>query len=125
MSHPKPVFSASAAASAPMVISFILTSTVAIVTTVTGDARQYATVSIINGSVTMWSCTMTHLNPTAVISHDLVAGSIMIRTGGSFNLNIPAATYPGSVVANMMIVTESTPGGQAFGGPIATWPLAT
>lgn len=118
-------FSATAAASAPVVITYVLSSTVSIVTTVTGDARQYASVGILNGSLMLWSATMTQLEPTATIPYDIIAGTLIIKKGGTFTLQIPTTLQPGSMTANLTVATLNNPQGTPFTGVVAMWALTS
>lgn len=118
-------FSAELAASGPLVITFALSSTVSITTTVTGDARQNATVAIVNGAVTLWSATMTQFEPTATIPFDLIAGTLTIRKGGTFVLQIPTTAQNGTVIANLTVATLNNPQGTPFTATVASWPLVS
>lgn len=125
MQHNDEVFSAELAATGPLVITFLLSSTVSITTTVTGDARQHATVGIVNGSVTLWSATMTQFEPTATVPFDLIAGTLTIKKGGTFALQIPTTAQNGSVIANLTIATLNNPQGTPFTATVASWPLVS
>lgn len=118
-------FAAAAAAGAPLVINYILSSQVSITTTVTGDARQYATVAILNGSLTAWSTSLTQLSPTAELPYDIAAGQMTIKAGATFTLTIPTTLLPGSVFGQMTIVTPTNPKGQPVGITVASWPLTS
>lgn len=124
MSHAES-FSAELAAASPLVINFVLSPQLIIATTVTGDARQNATVSLVNGSVTLWSTTLTQFTPTAEIPYDIVGGSLTIKKGGSFTLTIPTAGQAGSVVASLTVVTPTVPNGTPFNATVATWTLSS
>lgn len=114
-----------AAASAPLVINYILSSQVSIVTTVTGDARQYATVAIVNGSLTAWSASLTQLNNSQQLPYDIVAGQMTIKKGATFTLTIPTTSQAGSVFGQLTIVTPQNPDGQQYGIQVASWPLSS
>ena len=124
MTHEE-IFSAELAAASPLVISFVLSSQLSIVTTVTGDARQNATVALVNGSVTLWSTTLTQFTPTAEIPYDIVGGPLTIKKGGGFTLTIPTAGQAGSVVASLTVVTPTAPQGIPFNATVATWTLSS
>jgi hypothetical protein len=114
-----------ATAAAPLVLTFVLSSQVSIVTTVTGDARQYANVAIMNGSLTAWSASLTQLNNSQQLSYDINAGLMTIKKGATFTLTVPTAQQQGFVFAQMTIVTPENPNGQPYGIQVATWPLSS
>lgn len=116
-------FSAKLATAGPLVITFILSSTVSITTTVTGDSRQYATVAIAFGSVTLWSSTLTQFDYTATIPNDLIAGPFTIKKGSSFVLQIPTTLQYGSIDATLTVASPLNPDGTPFAATIASWPL--
>ena len=107
----------------PLIVTYPITASVSIVTTVTGDARQYANVAIVYGSLTTWSGTMTQLAPTITIPYDIVAGEITIKKEGSFTLTVPTSIQNGSVVASLTIEsgTQTVP----FTATVAIWPLSS
>jgi hypothetical protein len=118
-------FSATAAATGALAFTYVLSGPVSITTTVTGDARQYATVGIVNGSLTLWSTTLTQLSPTAEVPYDVVAGQLTIKQGGTFTLTIPTTIQQGQVAASLMIATPTTPKGQPFAAAVANWSLSS
>ncbi|MBB4003111.1 hypothetical protein [Aurantimonas endophytica] len=124
MSHAE-AFSAELAAASPLVINFVLSPQLTISTTVTGDARQNATVSLVNGSVALWSTTLTQFTPTAEIPYDIVGGQLTIKKGGSFTLTIPTSGQAGSVVASLTVVTPTAPQGIPFNATVASWTLSS
>ena len=117
------VFSAEAAAAAPLTFTYPISAQVSITTTVSGDARQYATVGIVNGSALLWTATLTQFAPTAEIPYDVLAGQLTIKAGGMFTLTIPTNLQPGNVVANLVIATPTNPKGQPFQAMVAQWNL--
>ncbi len=114
-----------ATAAAPLVLTFILSSQVSIVTTVTGDARQYANVAIQNGSITAWSASLTQLNNSQQLPYDIVAGQMTIKKGATFTLTVPTSSQQGFVFSQMTIVTPENPDGQQYGIQVASWPLSS
>lgn len=110
-------------ASAPLKFSYPITPEVSIDTTVTGDSRQYATVSIVYGSLSLWSGTMTQLAPKIEIPYDIVAGSITIDQGGTFTLTVPTTLQNGSVAASLVITTATSK--VPFNAIVASWPLSS
>lgn len=119
------LFSAASLAAAPLTITQVLSGQVAVSTTVSGEARQYATVSILNGSASLWSTTLTQFNSTAVTPYDIVAGQITISEGCGFTLTIPTSIMQGAVVANLTITTPTTPKGNRYTITVASWGLSS
>jgi hypothetical protein len=116
-------FSIEAALAGPLQFTFVLTPTVNIVTTVTGDARNNASVQIMNGTLPVWSGAMTQSFPQTATTYDLILGTITIKSGCTFNLTIPTTSQNGFVVMQAMI----TSGGSTapFGAIVASWPLTS
>jgi len=110
-------------AAAPLSFTYPITASVSILTTVTGDSRQYATVAVVYGSMSLWSGTMTQLAPEITIPFDIVAGEITIKEGGAFKLTVPTTMQNGSVAANLTIMsaTQTVP----FTATVANWPLSS
>jgi hypothetical protein len=115
-------FSLERLAAAPLVINYILTSEVTIQTTVIGDARNIASVAIIDGSVTVWSTTLTQASPNAETPYALQLGSIKIDAGAGLHLTIPTSIQNGNVVLEATIEQASNPP-QPFAAQVASWPL--
>lgn len=117
------ILTAELMASAPLKFSYPITPEVYIDTTVTGDSRQNASVSIVYGSMTLWSGTMTQFAPEITTPFEIKAGSITIEEGGTFTLTIPTSLQNGSVAANLMI--KSSTSTVPFNAFVATWPLSS
>lgn len=118
--HP---LTAKSALSAPLGFNYPLTPTVSIGTYVSGDARNVAVVSIIYGSLTLWSATLMQTSPDAVIPYDVIAGDVTIKQGGNFHLTVPTSAQMGNVFAKLTIITPT--GTVPFQGMVATWPLSS
>jgi hypothetical protein len=116
-------FSVKAALAGPLQFTYPLTPTVSIVTTVTGDARNNASVQIMNGSLPLWAGTMMQTFPQIKTPFDLILGTITIAAGCTFNLTIPTLSQNGSVTMQATITSGgvTTP----FGAIIANWPLTS
>lgn len=112
---------AEAFAAGPLTFDYPLDAATSIRTTVHGDARQYATVSIIYGALNLWSQTLTQLAHIATIPDDIVAGEITVEAGGKFTLTVPTSLRNGSVAADLKIktATQEFP----FKATVASWPL--
>jgi hypothetical protein len=110
-------------AAAPLVINYMLTSQVTIQTTVLGDARNIATVSIIDGSLTMWSTTLTQAAPNATTPYALVMGTVTIDAGAGFELTIPTSVQNGSVMFNGTIVQAGN--SSPYAAQVSSWPLTS
>lgn len=109
--------------SAPLKFSYSITPEVSIDTTVTGESRQNASVSIVYGSMTLWSGTMTQFAPEITTPFEIKAGSITIEEGGTFTLTIPTSMQNGSVAASLMIKTATST--VPFNAFVASWPLSS
>ncbi len=112
---------AAALTSGPLKFSYPITPLISLDTVVSGEARNIANVSIVYGSMTLWSGTMTQLAPTITIPFDIVAGDITIEKGGTFNMIPPTATQEGSVTASLTIKSPTSE--VPFTARIAHWPL--
>jgi hypothetical protein len=117
-------FSAEAAASAPLHFIYQMTPLVAIATTVTGDARQYASVSIMSGSLNLWTSMLTQVAPVSKLPYDIVLGPLTIKAGGTFTLSVPTPAASGKVQAVLTIVSPTYPNGATFNATVAIWNLA-
>jgi hypothetical protein len=117
-------FSVEAAAAAPLHFIYQMTPLVAIATTVSGDARQYAAVSIMCGSLNLWTCMLTQVAPVSKLPYDIVWGPLTIKAGGTFTLSIPTPVVSGTVLANLTIVSPTYPNGATFNATVAIWNLA-
>ncbi len=109
----------------PLVFNFPISAQLSIQVSVSGDARQNATVSILNGSVVSWSTTLTQFSPTAELPYDIVAGDYTLKAGAGFVLTIPTTLQMGSVVARGTLVSPTQPDGQKFAVTVASWPLTS
>lgn len=116
-------FSVEQAGAAPLVINYILTSEVTIQTTVIGDSRNIASVAIIDGSVTVWTTTLTQAAPDAETPYALQLGSIKIDAGAGLHMTIPTAIQNGSVMFNATIEQGGT--STPFASQVASWPLSS
>ncbi|MGC1498130.1 MAG: hypothetical protein WA790_20155 [Sulfitobacter sp.] len=112
---------AAALTSGPLKFSYPITPLVSLDTVVSGEARNVANVSVVYGSLTLWSGTMMQLAETITIPFDLVAGEITIEKGGTFTMSPPTATQEGSVIASLVI--KSSTSTVPFTARIAHWPL--
>lgn len=117
-------FSAEAAAAAPLHFIYQMTPLVAIATTVTGDARQYAAVSIMSGSLNLWTSMLTQVAPVSKLPYDIVLGPLTIKAGGTFTLSVPTPAASGKVQAVLTIVSPTYPNGATFNATVAIWNLA-
>ena len=115
-------FSAERAAAAPLVISYILTSEVTIQTTVIGDARNIAMVAILDGSMTVWTTTLTQAAPDSETPYALQLGSIKIDAGAGFHLTIPTAIQNGSIMMDATVEQQGT--GTPFAAQVSSAPLS-
>lgn len=105
----------------PLKIEFTLSSEVTIETTVSGDARNNVTEGIKQGTMTLWTTTLTQGTPKATTPYDIVCGQMTINKGATFTLTIPTTAQPGNVVFSGTIVEPT--GTQLHTYMVATWPL--
>lgn len=110
-------------ATGPIQITYTLSSTVSIVTSVYGDARNDATVSIMNGSSLAWAGSVTQASPNVTIPYPLYLGGVTI-TQGAFYMTIPTALQPGMMVFSAMLASPNTPAFQ-FTASVAQWSLTS
>jgi hypothetical protein len=111
-------------AGAPYQTSYWLTTDCEIQTTVTGDARNVATVAIKYGTLIMWSTTLTQTDPTHATSDDLIIGSTTLKAGLSFTLTIPTSQQSGNILAQGSLSHAGQKPLQ-FSLYVATWQLAS
>lgn len=107
----------------PLVFNFPLTPDVTIQTTVLGAARNIAAISILNGSITMWSTTLQQTFPEARTTFPLQIGDLKIDAGADFKLTIPTETRLGQVVFSATL--ESNGVRQPFAAQVSSWPLSS
>lgn len=122
MSSPKNVLET--LASGPLQFTYVLSPSVSIVTNVFGDGRNMATVSIVNGTVTVWSASMTQAVPVAETTFDLDLGSLSIKAGAKFTLTIPTQQQLGSVLMQAELQSPPNPWFK-FTAVVAQWPLSS
>ncbi len=110
--------------SGPLKFSFPLGPQASIETTVTGEARNIATVGIFSGSMPLWSHTLTQVAPEATVPYPLTIGNLTIE-GAKFYLQIPTTQQQGFVQFQGTLKTPTNPEGQPFSAPVAQWPLTS
>ncbi|MHA1597953.1 MAG: hypothetical protein ACTSV1_04455 [Alphaproteobacteria bacterium] len=112
------------AGSGPLSIRYYLSSQVSIVTDVTGDARNVATVTIYNSTVAVYSGTMMQASPTLETPNDLILGTISIKAGAKFSMIVPSTQANGSVTLSCDLKSGDNPF-TPFTAQIATWPMSS
>jgi hypothetical protein len=117
-------FSAEAAAAAPLHFVYQMNPLVAITTTVTGDARQYAAVGIMSGSFNLWTSMLTQVAPISELPYDIILGPLTIKAGGTFTLSVPTPLASGTVLAKLTIISPAYPEGETFNATVAIWNLS-
>lgn len=110
-------------ASGPLKFSYPLSPSVFVNTDVFGDARNMCTVSIVNGSITVWAATLIQQNPVAE-TPKLALGSITIEEGTSFRLTIPTQFQNGNVLMTGEVASPPNPP-QPIAALVASWPLSS
>jgi hypothetical protein len=81
-----------------------------------------ASVAILDGSLTVWTATLTQPAPDAETTYDLILGSIKIDSGAGFHMTIPTAIQNGSVMFEATIEQQGTK--TPISAQVASWPLS-
>lgn len=108
---------------APLQFTTWLTPAVSVVTSVLGEMRNIAQVTIVYGTAPVWSGTMTQAAPTLVIDTEMIYGSLEIASGATFTLTIPTPIQLGGVFLHVEVLQPSPP--QKYYALVATWPLSS
>ncbi|HEV3158266.1 MAG TPA: hypothetical protein VGZ00_13055 [Candidatus Baltobacteraceae bacterium] len=108
----------------PLSFTYFLTPQVSIITTVTGDARNIASIQIASGSVVAYSASLNQASPTATVGYEVLIGDAVIAKGATFTLTIPTQQQLGNVVFSGRVGSGQNPP-QPFTAIIATWPLTS
>lgn len=111
-------------AAGPLQITYWLTPSVTVVTSVFGDARNATTVGIYNGSMLVWTGSMNQVSPKAIVETDLNLGSFYMKAGTTFTMTIPTQQQPGSMFMQATVQTPPNPP-TPFNAVVATWPLTS
>ncbi len=109
---------------APIVITYYITSEFSVQTTVLGEARNAVNVSLMAGSIPLWSGSLTQALPEAKTTFPVVVGNLEIKEGATLKLTIPTGgptPQPGQVFFQCKIVAQGTE--RPFSAPVATWNL--
>lgn len=109
---------------APLNFDYWLTTDIDVKTTVTGEARNQATVSIYYGSMMVWSTTLLQTDPTHTITIPLIMGSVTIDANATLTLTVPTQAQNGNVLFSGTLVHQ----GQQplpFALYVAQWPLSS
>jgi hypothetical protein len=107
----------------PLVFDYILTPQVTIRTSVTGNARNIATVSILSATVAVWAASLTQAAPKAT-TPKLVMGDFTIEEGASFTLTVPSTIQDGNVFFKGKIQSGSNDPVE-FSAIVASWALSS
>jgi hypothetical protein len=111
-----------AVASGPLEITYSLGPQGSVKTTVTGNARNVATIVIYNGSSSIYSGSMDQVAPDLMVPDVLLIGD-MEWSNMSFHLSIPSAEQNGYVFMKAEI-KDSTHPPRRFQAQIAMWQLS-
>ena len=109
-------------ASRPDSLVFQLTPTLTVVTKPLGTAKNNASVTFYNGSLLLYTITVTQTAPIAVCSSDLILGTAKIDKGMQLTLQIPGSLQPGSVFLQATFSDLNVPPTE-ISSMIATWNL--
>ncbi|WP_299587810.1 hypothetical protein [Mucilaginibacter sp.] len=108
----------------PIVKSYTLGNEGKIVTTVTGDDRDVASIAIFKVNTQVYTTTLNALQLDATTKHDLIIGSLTILKGATLSLTVPSNFQPGSVFLNCMLKSgDNDPA--PFSAMVAQWPLSS
>lgn len=110
--------------SGPLKFSSPLGAQASVDTTVTGDARNIATVGIYSGSMPLWSHTLTPMDPEAVVPYPLTIDNLTLEDA-KFFMQIPTTQQQGFVQFQVTLKTPHDPSGQPFSASVAQWPLTS
>lgn len=108
--------------SSPDSLVFQLTPTLTVVTKPLGTAKNNASVTFYNGSLLLYTITVTQTAPIAVCSSDLILGTAKIDKGMQLTLQIPGSLQPGSVFLQATFSDLNIPPTN-ISSMIATWNL--
>jgi hypothetical protein len=124
MSETFDLATAVAAGAGPLEFTFPLSPSATVVTSVFGDARNSASVTIMSGSMPVWNGSMNQVSPNAVVPYELKLGSLNIKAGMRFTLTIPSTQQMGNVL--MMGEVQTPPNDwQPISAFVAMWPLTS
>lgn len=101
-----------------------LTPEVTVKTTVTGEARNIATVTILNITIEAWSGTMMQTSPEVQLQGDVIIGEFTCKKGSKFKLTSPSLIQQGNVMMDAKTKSGNNPE-VTFAAPIASWPLTS
>lgn len=99
---------------------FPLTPDLSAITTVRGAARTNVTVTLMAGSIAMYTLSVVQASPNAVITDSLVLGDIRIAPGASFALTIPTPLQQGQMIMSAQFQSRNIPPTK-FAAAIAIW----
>jgi hypothetical protein len=100
---------------------YSLTPDLSALTTVRGTARNNVTVTLMAGSVAIYSVTMMQASPNAIIQDSLVLGDVRVAPGASFALTIPTSLQSGQMFMKATFQSRNIPPTK-FAAAIAVWP---
>lgn len=102
--------------------SFPLNASLSINTVVSGAANSIAVVSIVNGSLTLWSATLLQTSNVAKLPFAISAGGTTIEPGAIFTMTIPTALQTGNILVQLTMSSGTQPPTPA-NLQVATWSL--
>jgi len=99
-----------------------LTPTLTVVTKPLGTAKNSASVTFYNGSLLLYTVTVTQTAPVIVCPYNLVLGTLQIEQGMQLTLQIPSSLQPGSIFLQATFSDLNIPS-TTFSATVATWNL--
>ncbi len=100
----------------------MLTPTLSVVTKPLGVAKNSANVTFYDGSILIYTVTVTQTSPVSVCSFDLIIGAITIEKGMQITIQIPSSLQPGSIFLQATYSDLNIPP-TTISAMVATWSL--
>lgn len=89
-------------------------------TVVRGSNRTNVTVTLMSGSLVLYSLTVTQASPVAQIPDSLVLGDVIVAPGAKFTMTIPTAMQSGQMFMQAVFQSRTIPP-TPFAADIAIW----
>jgi hypothetical protein len=90
-------------------------------TTVSGPNRTDVMVTLLAGSVTMYTVSVNQVSPVAVIRDSLVLGDLRVAAGATFTMTIPTSEQRGMMFMQALFQSRDIPP-TPISAAIANWP---
>ncbi|MFT6502967.1 MAG: hypothetical protein ACJASQ_003099 [Crocinitomicaceae bacterium] len=103
-------------------IVYQLSATLSVVTIPIGDAKNNASVFIYDGSMLLYTTTLTQAAPFLKYDSEIILGSSKIEKGMELTLQIPSSLQYGTLTMNAIFSTLNVPA-TAINSLVASWKL--